>query len=77
MTAKNGEADGLNTEALQNVSDSQEKAVPGGGIALVDAGYPSSVHMAFPGVDFQVEVYDPSPQRALAVALSGDVQPVG
>jgi hypothetical protein len=64
-------------ESLRKVAGGRERDVPGGGIALVDAGYPSSVHMAFPGVDFQVEVYDPSPQRALAVALSGDVQPVG
>jgi hypothetical protein len=34
----------------------QEKTVPGGGTALVDAGYPQSVHLAFPGVDYQLEV---------------------
>ena len=64
-------------EALQKVANGQEQTVPGGGIALVDAGYPKSVHIAFPGVDYQIEVYDPSPQRALEVAVSGDVQPVG
>jgi len=64
-------------EALQKVAGGQEQTVPGGGIALVDAGYPQSVHIAFPGVDYQLEVYDPSPQRALEVAVSGDVQPVG
>ena len=47
------------------------------GIALADAGYPQSVHLAFPGVDYQIKVYDTSPQRALEVAVSGDVQPVG
>ena len=64
-------------EALQKVADGQEKTVPGGGTALVDAGHPQSVHIAFPGVDYQVEVYHPSPQRTLTVALSGDVQPAG
>ena len=37
----------------------------------------TSVLIAFPGVDDQIEVYDPSPQRALAAALSGKVRPVG
>jgi hypothetical protein len=64
-------------EALQKVAGGQEKTVPGGGIALVDAGHPQSVHIAFPGVDYQLEVYHPSPQRALTDALSGDVQPAG
>ena len=50
--------------------------VPGGGFGVVDSGYAKSVHMAFPGVDYQIEVYDPSPARALEVASSGRVAPV-
>jgi hypothetical protein len=63
-------------QALKNVSHGQETALPGGGIALVDTTYPKSVHLAFPGVDYEIEVYDPSPARARAVAVSGDVRPV-
>lgn len=62
--------------ALKNVAKRRAKALPGGGIAFVDTGYPKSVHVAFPGVAYQVEVYDPSPQRSRQVALSGDVKPV-
>jgi hypothetical protein len=62
--------------ALQKVSDGEAVKVPGGGIALVHQSYPKSVHLAFPGVDYQIEVYDPSPKRSLEVATSGKVRPV-
>jgi hypothetical protein len=58
------------------VANGKAIELPGGGIALVDEGYRQSVHVAFPGVDYQVEVYDPSPRRSLAVTTSGDVGPV-
>jgi hypothetical protein len=51
-------------------------SIPGNGLALVHDEYPQSVHMAFPNTNYQVEVFDPSPARALAVARSGDVTPV-
>jgi hypothetical protein len=38
---------------------------------------PTSVYFASPEGDVQVEVYDPAPERALNLALSGVVQPVG
>jgi hypothetical protein len=63
-------------ETLQKVANGQEISLPGGGIAVVDKPYPKSVHLAYPGVDYQVEVYDPSPARSLQVARSGDVRPV-
>jgi hypothetical protein len=62
---------------LMAVAHGQQVKLPGGGIALVDASYPKSVHLAFPGVPYQVEVYDPSPATALQVATSGKVAPVG
>jgi hypothetical protein len=43
----------------------------GGGIAVVDRSYPESVYVAFPGVDYQVEVYDPAPRVSRRVALTG------
>jgi len=49
----------------------------GGGIALVADERPNSIHLAYPGVDYQVEVYDPSPAKALQVARSGNVRPAG
>jgi hypothetical protein len=63
--------------ALKRTAHGNELKLPGGGIAVVDQAYPKSVHLSWPGVDFQVEVYDPSPQRSLSIALSGNVRPVG
>jgi len=63
-------------DGLKEIAKGREITLPGGGIALVDEKYPKSVHLAFRGVNYQVEVYDPSPERALEVASSGDVAPV-
>jgi hypothetical protein len=62
-------------QALKNLPGTHV-AIPGGGVAMVDTGHPQSVHLAYPGVDDQVEVYDPSPARSLKLARSGAVRPV-
>jgi hypothetical protein len=61
--------------ALKKVAGRRGIDLPGGGIALVVEKQPTLVHLAFPKVDYQVEVYDPSPARALALATSGQVRP--
>jgi hypothetical protein len=63
--------------SLKGAAREHEVRIPGGGIAFVDKDDPRSVHLAYPGVDYQVEVYDPSPARSLHVARSGAVRPVG
>jgi hypothetical protein len=63
-------------KALKNLKNARKFDIPGGGIALVDTRTPKSVHVAYPDIDYQVEVYDPSPARSLEVARSGDVRPV-
>jgi hypothetical protein len=63
-------------KALTDLSGKKQVKIPGGGVAIVDDSHPESVHLAFPGVDNQIEVYDPSPARSLAVAKSGAVRPV-
>lgn len=62
--------------ALEAVAHGKAIGLPGGGVAVVDQSYPKSVHLAYPGVAYQVEVFDPSPARALAVASSGHVRRV-
>jgi hypothetical protein len=61
--------------ALKDVATGDGIQVPGGGLAVVDKKTSKSVHLAFPKIDYQVEVFDPSPARALAVATSGQVRP--
>jgi hypothetical protein len=52
-------------------------ALRGGGLAVQDTKHPSSVYVAYPGSDYEVEVFDPSPARARQVALSGYVSELG
>jgi len=54
----------------------ETRPVPGGGLATWSEKRPSSVYLGFPGSDLLVEVYDPDPQRARALALSSEVGPV-
>ena len=63
-------------DAIKKVSGGRKIEVPGGGIGQIASNYPNSVHLAFPKVDYQIEVYDPSAEQALAVATSGQVKPV-
>ena len=63
-------------QALKNVSHGREHMLPGGGIALVDRRTPKSIHIAYPYVGYQVDVFDPSATRAQRVAFSGSVRPV-
>ena len=63
-------------KALTDLKTQHQLKIPGGGIAIVDASHPQSVHLAFPDSNNQVEVYDPSPTRSLAIVKSGSVRPV-
>ena len=54
----------------------ETRPAPGGGLATWSEKRPSSVYLGFPGSDLLVEVYDPDPQRARALALSSEVGPV-
>jgi hypothetical protein len=51
--------------------------VADGGIAVYGRARPTSVYLAFPGEDVQVEVYDPTPRKARRLARSGRVRPIG
>jgi hypothetical protein len=61
--------------ALEKQAGGQGMQVPGGGLALVDEKAHKSVHLAFPKVSCQVEVFDSPAARVLALATSGQVQP--
>ena len=63
--------------ALKKVAGNRAVTISHGGIAFVDAKDPKSVHLAFPNINYQVEVYSPRPATALSVASSGTVRPVG
>ncbi len=56
--------------------DAIVRDLPNGGLAYLSSSHPTSVYLAWPGSGFEVEVYDPSPKRALDLVLSGRVRPV-
>ena len=54
----------------------KSERVPGGGLAVWRTSPGTSVYVAYPRVNYLLEVFDPSPVRARALALAS-VQPVG
>ena len=49
---------------------------PDGGLVVSIAGGNDNVHIAYPSRDIQIEVYDPRPGRAMALATGGDIVPL-
>lgn len=50
--------------------------VENGGLAFVDRKHPTSAYVAYPGVDFQIEVYNPAPGQARQLVTSGQIAPI-
>lgn len=63
-------------KALQAVAKGGGTKLSGGGFLVGSAGNPKSVHIAYPGIDYEIEIYDPRPGRARALARSGKLTPV-
>lgn len=64
----------LQTEAQRTGAETEE--LPGGGLVMIDADSPTNVYLAYPGGDFQVEVYDPDPEKARSIVTDGELEPV-
>jgi type IV secretory pathway VirB2 component (pilin) len=47
-----------------------------GGIALVDRAYPKSIHLAFPGQNYEVEVFSPTPALTRQIVESGEISAI-
>jgi hypothetical protein len=69
--------------ALEAVKGVQGKGnitrkLPGGGLVLTSRESPAnrSVYLAYPGSNYEVEVYDLSPKRSFQTAASGKVVPI-
>jgi len=63
--------------ALKAISKGKGSKLANGAFVLPDRSNPKNVRLAFPGVPYQIEVYDPSPSTAKAVATSGRVRSAG
>ena len=49
---------------------------PHHGLAVFSTARPTNVYLAYPGSNLQIEVFDPSPQRARNLIMTGRVVPV-
>ena len=62
---------------LAKKPNEKSTSTPGGGIAVWNPSLPTNVYVAFPGSDTEIEVFDPSPRKALRLVTTGRVAPVG
>jgi hypothetical protein len=53
-----------------------ERELPGGGLAVYNRGRPTSVFFSYPRARYQVEVFDPTPGRALELVTSDRIVPL-
>ena len=77
----------IGTYPLQGALAATKAAAKGSGVVTVDVarggfGFynensPTNVHLAYPGKNYQIEVYDPDPQRAHELASSPRLRPIG
>lgn len=63
--------------ALTRQKGVHKLTLKGGGIGLVDSKDPKSIHIAYPNVNYQIEVFDPSPAAARKLVTSGHIVGVG
>jgi hypothetical protein len=65
------------TKAVSTVAGSRTLEVPDGGIAFYAADHPTSVYLAFPDANYQIEVFHPRPEIVRRVVRSGQIRPIG
>jgi hypothetical protein len=63
-------------QALKKQAKHKAMPGPGGSIMIFSRKDHKAVLMAFPGINAQIEVYDPNPTVALNTAQSGKIKPV-
>jgi hypothetical protein len=65
--------------ALQTVAEAPGAVTdktPDGGFVVFNKTNAQSVYVAYPGSDYQIEVFDPNPKAARQLATSGGVAPI-
>jgi hypothetical protein len=49
---------------------------PDGGLVVSSNSNPNNVYVAYPGSDYQIEIFDPDAKTALGIATSGAIEPI-
>ncbi len=57
--------------------DLLSRRLPQGGFVISQPDQPTNAYLAYAGEDYQVEIYDPRPGRALELAVDGSITPAG
>lgn len=70
-----GASEALRRQAKE--SDGVIGTAPGDAVVYFNRNQPASVYLAYPGVDVQIEVFDPNFTRALQLVNSGQIVSVG
>jgi hypothetical protein len=65
---------GLRRAAKQ--PDAESERISDGGLLVFNSARPTSVYFSYPGVKYQVEVYEPSAEAARALVTAGKATPV-
>jgi hypothetical protein len=64
------------TNTASRQADSVRMKIPQRGVAFYSKNSPTNVYLAYRRSDYQIEVYDPSAERAQDLVASGRVRPV-
>ena len=65
-----------NAQLAQLANYAKLRKIKGGGIAVSYRSRPSSVYVVYPKSTLTIEVFDPSPARAMRLATSGQIVPI-
>ena len=63
-------------EAAAKLSGAKSEKLAGGALVVQPAGKTTSAYFGFQGADLLMEVYDPTPGKALQLIQSGTIQPL-
>ena len=61
-------------DVTSGIKGAKKIPVDGGGIAVLSSNRPTSAYIAYPGVDYQIELYDPNPKVVRRLATSSAVR---
>jgi hypothetical protein len=64
------------TKSVASNPGAKTGKTPDGGFVVTNSNNPQSVYIAYPDGDHQIEVFDPNPKTAFALAESGAIVPI-
>ena len=73
VIATYAEVDAFNsTQQAGNQAEGVSLANPDGSVVYFNKNAPSNVYLAYPGIDYQIEIYDPDPKTAVTLATTSN-----